>query len=86
MATNDTSEPLHIGTFCTLLYSRYGRVKIVEYRGPLGPGGMRIYRVRVPSKPKPIYIEVREDQLKVLPPDAATEPSKPGLVAPPASS
>lgn len=41
--------------------------KIVELRGPLGPGGAQIYRVRFKRKPKPTYIEVREDQLEVLP-------------------
>jgi hypothetical protein len=42
------------------------RGRVVELRGPLGPGGVQIYRVRVPRKPKPSYIEVREDQLEVL--------------------
>lgn len=37
--------------------------RIVELRGPLGPGGAQIYRVRFPRKPKPFYIEVRGDQL-----------------------
>ena len=41
--------------------------RIVEWRGPLGPGGAQIYRIRVQRKPKPVYIEVREDQLEVLP-------------------
>jgi hypothetical protein len=39
----------------------------VELRGPLGPNGAQIYRVRVPRKPKPAYIEVREDQLQAIP-------------------
>ncbi|MDY3552870.1 hypothetical protein R5W24_001959 [Gemmata sp. JC717] len=41
--------------------------KVVELRGPLGPGGVQIYRVRFKRKPKPTYIEVREDQLEILP-------------------
>ena len=73
MATSDTTEPLHIGTFVKLLHSNYDRVRIVEYRGPLGPGGMRIYRVRVRRKPRPIYIEVREDQIVVIPPAPASD-------------
>ena len=40
--------------------------KIVEYRGPLGPGGTRIYRVRYRDKPYPAYAEFREDQLEVV--------------------
>lgn len=43
--------------------------QIVEYRGPLGPGGVRIYRILVRSKPKRHYIELREDQFELI--DAA---------------
>jgi len=51
---------------------RYSQMRgpIVELRGPLGPGGAQIYRVRVRRKPTPAYIEVREDQLIPLPPKA----------------
>jgi hypothetical protein len=42
--------------------------RIVELRGPLGPGGAHIYRIRVRRKPKPIDIEVRGDQLAVFSP------------------
>jgi hypothetical protein len=41
--------------------------RIVELRGPLGPGGAQIYRVLVRRKPEPKYIELREDQLKPVP-------------------
>jgi hypothetical protein len=41
--------------------------KIVELRGPLGPGGAQIYRVLVRRKPAPKYIELREDQLELVP-------------------
>jgi hypothetical protein len=41
--------------------------RIVEVRGPLGPGGTQIYRVCVRRKPTPAYIEVREDQLQAIP-------------------
>jgi hypothetical protein len=41
--------------------------RIVEFRGQLGPGGSRIYRVRIRRKPSPpTYIEVREDQLELI--------------------
>jgi hypothetical protein len=45
-------------------------IVVATYRGPLGPGGARIYRVRVRRKPKPIYIELREDQLVLIPAEA----------------
>ena len=41
--------------------------RIVELRGPLGPGGTQIYRVLVRRKPEPKYIELREDQLMLVP-------------------
>jgi len=43
----------------------YGRV--VEFRGPLGPNGVQVYRVLLRKKPKPSYVEVREDQLESAP-------------------
>lgn len=64
---NNNNEPLPVGTVVKLLNSGFGKCKIVEYRGPLGPGGARIYRVRVRGKPNPAYTEVREDQLVVIP-------------------
>jgi hypothetical protein len=39
-------------------------VQIVEFRGNLGPGGARVYRIRVRKKPKPAFIEVLEEQLE----------------------
>lgn len=41
--------------------------RIVELRGPLGPGGVQVYRVRVRRKPEPKYIELMEDQLVLVP-------------------
>jgi hypothetical protein len=67
MAANNTSEPLPVGTWVSVRNSGFRRARIVEYRGPLGPGGARIYRIRVGRKPTALYPEVREDQLIVLP-------------------
>ncbi len=63
---NVTTEPLKDGTLVKILNSGFVRARIAEYRGPLGPKGARIYRVLVQKKPRPMYIEVREDQLEVL--------------------
>ena len=41
--------------------------RIVERRGPLGPGGAQIYSVLVRRKPEPKYIELRENQLELVP-------------------
>jgi hypothetical protein len=64
MTTQNSSEPLKIGTIVRIRNSGYGRARIVEYRGPLGPKGARVYRVRVRKKPQAAYIEVLEDQLE----------------------
>jgi len=66
MATQDLIEPLKDGTFVKILNSGYHRARIAECLGPLDPKGARIYRVLVQSKPRRVYIEVREDQLEVL--------------------
>jgi hypothetical protein len=50
----------------------FGRGKIVELRGPLGPGGAEVYRVRYRRKPKAAYIEVLGSQLR---PAKAAAPS-----------
>ncbi len=66
MTIQNLIEPLKVGTVVKILNSGYGRATIVEYRGPLGPNGARVYRVLVQDKPRRTYIEVREDQLEVL--------------------
>lgn len=62
--TQNVTEPLRIGTIVRIRDSGYGRAQIVEFRGPLGPNGARVYRVLVRKKPQPSYIEVLEDQLE----------------------
>ena len=66
MTTGNLMEPLEVGTIVKILNSGYSRAQIAEYRGPLGPKGARVYRVLVQKRPRPVYIEVREDQLEVL--------------------
>jgi hypothetical protein len=51
--------------------------RIVELRGALGPGGANVYRVRYKRKPRPRYIEVREDQLELIPPAPEADPKAP---------
>jgi hypothetical protein len=68
MAVKKIAEPLKLGDLVKIRNYAGRRGRIVELWGPLGPGGMRIYRVRVPHKPKPIYIDLAEDQLVLIPP------------------
>ena len=41
--------------------------RVVELRGPLGPKGAQVYRLRLWKNPKPVYVEVCEDQLEAIP-------------------
>lgn len=59
-------EPLKIGTIVRIRDSGYKRGRIVEFRGPLGPKGARVYRIRVRKKPQPAYIEVLEEQIETV--------------------
>jgi hypothetical protein len=45
------------------------RGRVVELRGPLGPGGAEVYRIRFGGKRRPNYTEVLADQLEVIPAD-----------------
>jgi hypothetical protein len=75
MAIFYDSGPLKVGDLVKILNSGFTKPgRIVEFRGSLGPGGMRIYRVRVGSKPTSAYGEFREDQLEVV-----TKERKPGV-------
>jgi hypothetical protein len=58
------AEPLKVGTIVRIRNSGFKSGKIVEFRGPLGPKGARVYRVRVRKSPQPAYIEVLESQLE----------------------
>src|SRR5260370_40048946 len=62
---NEKSIPLlKLGDHVQIRHSGGLKGRIVELRGPLGPGGVQIYRVRYRREPKPAYIEGREDQLE----------------------
>lgn len=64
MTTQNSTDPLKIGTLVRIRNSGYGLARIVEYRGTLGPKGARVYRVRAGKKPQFAYLEVLEDQLE----------------------
>jgi hypothetical protein len=66
MTTPNLAEPLKVGTLVKIRNSGYARATVAEDRGLLGPKGARVYRVLVQKRPRPVYIEVREDQLEVI--------------------
>jgi hypothetical protein len=67
MATKRTAglQVLKVGDLVKIRNSGFPQARIVELRGPLGPGGAEVYRVCVRRKPKPMYVEVLGDQLVV---------------------
>ena len=68
MPTSQSAPAFKFGDRVQLKAPGKPTARIVELRGPQGPGGAQIYRVRIKQWPKAIYVEVREDQLKALPP------------------
>jgi hypothetical protein len=82
------AEPkFRVGDRVTLPYYNHGVGRIVELRGPLGPGGALIYDVRFGKKPYRRYIEVREDQLVPAPAEGDARNTRggdgPGRLTPP---
>lgn len=67
------AAPFHLGDLVKVRLSAGLRGRIVELRGPLGPDGAQIYRVQIRRKPKPAFIELREDQLEIVPGDEAAK-------------
>jgi hypothetical protein len=67
MAGKQAAEPFKLGDRVSIRYFPHWRGRTVELRGPLGPGGVQIYGVRIRDKPKSRYVEVREDQLVRIP-------------------
>jgi hypothetical protein len=67
MAAKKSDEPLKLGDLVKIRNYGINPGRIVELRGPLGPGGKQVYRVIVRRKPSPMYIELTEDDLELLP-------------------
>jgi hypothetical protein len=66
MATKKSRHVFKTGDWVKIRYSEW-QGRIVEERGDLGPGGKLVFRVRIPLRPKPKYIELLEDQLVYVP-------------------
>ena len=69
MTAKKTGVTLKLGDRVKIRHYPDVRGRIVELRGPLGPGGAQVYRVRIWRKPKPTYVELGEDQLLAIPAD-----------------
>jgi hypothetical protein len=75
--TKKADKPAHVfahGDWVEILH--FGKGKIVELRGALGPGGAEVYRVMYRRKPRPGYIEVLGEQIRLLDVTKRPKPSK----------
>lgn len=73
MTDKDIAAALKVGSIVKIRNTNMRPGMIVEFRGPFGLGGARIYGIEIgpgpnpaDSGPDPLYTEVREDQLEVI--------------------
>jgi len=78
MAKKKPVPTFKLGDYVRIRHSSWPRSRIVELRGPLGPGGCEIYRVRIGPKRDRHYIELRGDQLEPYPEEDASLPGTDG--------
>jgi hypothetical protein len=67
MARKKSDEPLKPGDLVKIRNYGIQPGRIIELRGPLGPGGKEVYRVIVRRKPSPMYLELTEDEMELIP-------------------
>jgi hypothetical protein len=60
-------QTFNLGDRVKIKYHPDLRAQIIELRGPLGPGGAMVYRVRIQRKPKPYFNELTADLLEAMP-------------------
>lgn len=64
---HQTPRPIQLGDRVRVRDTNGVVGRVVELRGPLGPKGAQVYRLRLRGKPKPAYVEVLGEQLEVIP-------------------
>jgi hypothetical protein len=82
MSEKDQKKPaplFNLGDRVKVHHSGGTRARIVELRGPIGPGCVQMYRIvvvrKVPgTRPIRTYIDVMEDQLELIPAKAGMPP------------
>ncbi|HKI31921.1 MAG TPA: hypothetical protein VKA46_08630 [Gemmataceae bacterium] len=70
MAEKKDAILFKVGDRVKIRYYRGGPGRIVELRGPLAPGGKMVYRVLVRRKPRPVYNELTDEFLELIPADS----------------
>ncbi len=76
------TTPLNLGDYVRIKNFAGQVGRIAELRGPLGPGGASVYRVKVQKKPRASYIELLGEQLEILPMTGQRVPVKRGEAGP----
>ena len=66
--TDQTIREFQLGDRVRILHTFNLRGRIVELRGPLGPKGAQVYRIRMGPKGGRFYTEVLSEQMELLPP------------------
>jgi hypothetical protein len=62
------ADPIKLGDWVKIVSPPCGLTgRVVEFRGPLGPKGVKVYRFQLRRKPKPAYFEVVKEQLETIP-------------------
>jgi hypothetical protein len=61
------ASEVKIGDKVKILSGGKFKGRIVELRGPLGPGGKQVFRILLRTKPSRAYVEVLEDQIELIP-------------------
>jgi hypothetical protein len=67
MPKKQVAPAFKLGDYVRIRYSGFPPARVVELRGPLAPGGVQVYRVRVRETQRPTYIELPEDLLELVP-------------------
>ena len=55
-----------LGDHVKIRYWEHLKAQVIELRGPLGPKGTQVYRLRIEGDPEPTFTEVLEDQIEVV--------------------
>lgn len=67
MPRKQDAPAFKLGDYVRIRYSEFPPARIVELLGPLAPGGVQVYRVRVRETRRPSYRELPEYLLEPVP-------------------
>jgi hypothetical protein len=92
MAGKKVTESFKVGDLVKIPHYGGQTARVVELWGPLGPGGVQVYRVRVRGRQKPVYIDLPRGPVGAPPArglaafDRRARHSSPSPLSPPSRS